>query len=339
MGSPLYMAPEQMLSTRDVDARADIWALGVILYQALSGRLPFPANSITEFAVKSVMDPPDPIDVDPSLRAVIMKALEKDAAQRFADIGAFAQALAPFGGTQARAQAQLARSLLAPTVGHADTIAAGHAPVPTTLQIAARATTPTAQDAKPARKGFLLGIGLVAAAVAGGAAVVVVMSRREPPPPAPVKPAEPVAAAVVPVDAAVVAPPPPVALVDAAELAAAAPVDAAPAPAPAPKHPVTKRPAVAAKEPAVAPFVPQAQPQPPPPQANAASPEKVAEFEHAIATRHCQHALTMLPQLGYSTPEYQKYTQEASACATERGKAMQDFQSPATERVDPRVRG
>lgn len=41
--------------------------------------------------------------------------------------------------------------------------------------------------------------------------------------------------------------------------------------------------------------------------------------------------MTMLPQMGYSTPQYQKYMQEASACATERGKAMQSFQAPASE--------
>jgi len=333
MGTPGYMAPEQLRSTRDADARADIWALGVILYQALSGRLPFPANSITEFAVKSVMDPPDPIDVDPNLRAVILRCLEKEPAGRFPDIATFAQALAPFGGTQARAQASFARSLLAPATGHADTIAAGQAPVPTTLQIASRATTPTQRPAAaPARKGLLVGAGLLGAAVVGGAVVVAVMSRQQPPAPAAAPSGAPVvAAAPVVVDAAV-APPP---AVDAAQLTAPLPVDPEPAAVPTPKRPTTKHPAahpaVASNDPAVAPYVPKPEPPKPAPQANAPAAEKVAEFEHAIATRHCQHAMTMLPQMGYSTPQYQKYMQDASACATERGKAMQNFQDPSSE--------
>ena len=331
MGTPGYMAPEQLRSTKDADARADIWALGVILYQALSGRLPFPANSITEFAVKSVMDPPDPIDVDPNLRAVILRCLEKEPAGRFPDIASFAQALAPFGGTQARAQASFARSLLAPSMGHAETIAQGQAPVPTTLQIASRATTPTQPPTTSSnRKGLLVGAGLLGAAVVGGAVVVAVMSRQQPQQPAPA-PAPVVAAAPVVVDGAV-APPP---VVDAVQLTAPLPVDPEPAAPPTPKRPATKHPAahpaVASSEPAVAPYVPQPEPAKPAPQAGAPSADKVAEFQHAIATRHCQHAMTMLPQMGYSTPQYQKYMQDATACATERGKAMQNFQDPSSE--------
>ena len=339
MGTPGYMAPEQLRSTRDADARADIWALGVILYQALSGRLPFPANSITEFAVKSVMDPPDPIDVDPNLRGVILKALEKDPAQRFPDIGAFATALAPFGGTHARAQAALARSLLAPSAGHAETIAAGHSPVPTTLQIASRATTPTGQQpAKPARKGLLVGAGLLAAAVAGGAVVVAVMSRppAKPDPVAAVTPAPaaPAVAAPAPAPAAVPDPAPAAATAPATTPATTPPAaPAAPSPS-APRHPTTKHPTVATKEPAVAPFDPSSvKPDQPerPAAGSGPDPAKAKELEQAVASRHCQKAVTILPQLASAGPEYQRYTQEVTACATARAKAMQDYTSPAAE--------
>src|ERR1700733_4510824 len=70
MGSPAFMSPEQLCSARDVDARADIWALGVILYQCVSGRLPFPASSITELTAKILIDSPDPLQIDPRFDAI-----------------------------------------------------------------------------------------------------------------------------------------------------------------------------------------------------------------------------------------------------------------------------
>jgi serine/threonine protein kinase len=75
MGSPGYMSPEQIQSARDVDVRTDLWALGVTLYQLLSSRMPFPAASHTEIAIKVATEPPAPLDVDPALRAVIWKCL------------------------------------------------------------------------------------------------------------------------------------------------------------------------------------------------------------------------------------------------------------------------
>ena len=48
MGSPYYMSPEQLMSARNVDAGTDIWALGVVLYELLAGRLPFSADSFAQ---------------------------------------------------------------------------------------------------------------------------------------------------------------------------------------------------------------------------------------------------------------------------------------------------
>ncbi len=213
MGTPGAMAPEQLRSTRDVDARADIWALGVILYQAISGRLPFPAASLTEIAVKIAMDPPDPIDVVAGLRAILFCCLEKDREQRYRDVAALAQALAAFGSASSVANAALVGKLLAArsgTAGTADTLAAGGqlaATVATTLQGAAG----TAPVTRRARSSWWIGGAVLACAALGGG-IVIVRAHDEPkiiqPPPTtpastPAPPPPPPVVAVVPADAAI----------------------------------------------------------------------------------------------------------------------------------------
>jgi tRNA A-37 threonylcarbamoyl transferase component Bud32 len=89
LGSPGYMSPEQIRSTRDVDARADIWALGVTLHELATGELPGSAR------------------VHPNgLDRVVRRCLEHDPSKRFATAAQLASALAPFGGPTARAIAE-----------------------------------------------------------------------------------------------------------------------------------------------------------------------------------------------------------------------------------------
>ena len=102
MGSPGYMSPEQLQSARDVDVRTDIWALGVTLYQLLAGRLPFAAATATEIAIRVANDPPDPLDVDAKLHAIISRCLDKDRTRRYADVADLCVELAPFGGPAGR---------------------------------------------------------------------------------------------------------------------------------------------------------------------------------------------------------------------------------------------
>jgi serine/threonine-protein kinase len=107
MGSPLYMAPEQMRSTRNVDARADIWALGVILYELLSGKVPFEATTMPELCAMVLTEAPAPIrekrpDTPPGLWAVIERCLQKDPTKRFGNVAEMANALAGFAPARSR---------------------------------------------------------------------------------------------------------------------------------------------------------------------------------------------------------------------------------------------
>ncbi len=105
MGSPLYMSPEQMRSTKDVDARTDIWALGVILYELLTARLPFDASSIPELSAKILLEDPDPIqreDVPKALENIIQRTLSKNPSGRFPSVAEFSMAIAPYAGKRTR---------------------------------------------------------------------------------------------------------------------------------------------------------------------------------------------------------------------------------------------
>jgi serine/threonine-protein kinase len=108
MGSPLYMAPEQMRSARRVDARADIWGLGTLLYTMLTGRPPFESDTMPELCAMIVQDPtPNLHDrragVPPALARAVEHCLEKDPGHRFASVAELARELGPFASEQGRA--------------------------------------------------------------------------------------------------------------------------------------------------------------------------------------------------------------------------------------------
>jgi serine/threonine protein kinase len=102
LGSPLYMSPEQLMSARTADARSDIWSLGVVLYELVTGHSPFQYERIAGLVAAILQKPPKPMDewrrdVPSDLQAVVGRCLEKDPAQRFANVAQLARALGPFG--------------------------------------------------------------------------------------------------------------------------------------------------------------------------------------------------------------------------------------------------
>ncbi|MEZ4293661.1 MAG: serine/threonine-protein kinase [Polyangiaceae bacterium] len=107
MGSPYYMSPEQVRSLKTIDARADIWALGVILYQLLTAQRPFNEESLGALFVQIGAEPPAPIrkylpDIPDGLEAIILKCLEKAPANRFQSVAELARALAPYSAEASR---------------------------------------------------------------------------------------------------------------------------------------------------------------------------------------------------------------------------------------------
>jgi serine/threonine protein kinase/tetratricopeptide (TPR) repeat protein len=113
MGTPDYMSPEQAAKTGDIDHRADIYALGVILFQMLTGRLPFVANHPVGVLMMHMQEPvPSVVDYNPTLPLevddVISLAMAKAPEERYASAAAFAAAVtATLGGSISTAPLQL----------------------------------------------------------------------------------------------------------------------------------------------------------------------------------------------------------------------------------------
>ena len=117
LGSPLYMSPEQMMSPRDVDGRTDIWALGTILYELLTARLPFEAETLPAISVLIATTNPVPLrehrpEVPPALAAVAARCMAKRRDDRFANVGELAAALMPFAPVRSRVSIDRAARIL-----------------------------------------------------------------------------------------------------------------------------------------------------------------------------------------------------------------------------------
>jgi serine/threonine-protein kinase len=125
-GSPQYMAPEQIRGAGRADARTDVWALGVVLYELLTGASAFSGESVLELAGSILHNAPTPIgtyrrDIPPSLERVILRCLDKTPTKRFRNACDYALALAPFASPAGKSIAlEMKRTFALPTLSGAD---------------------------------------------------------------------------------------------------------------------------------------------------------------------------------------------------------------------------
>jgi eukaryotic-like serine/threonine-protein kinase len=204
MGSPYYMSPEQMQSSKGVDARADIWALGVILFELVTGRVPFTGEAIPELVLNIVNTPAPPLrafrpDAPAELEAVVHRCLEKARERRYGNIAELAQALSTFAPKRMAASVERITRVI-----QSAGLASGHSvPVPmqATPTTAPAGTVATWGQTAPGARGKTKAVaGVFAAVTLVLALALVLVWRRGVPRPLAASPA---------VTTSVPAPPPP----------------------------------------------------------------------------------------------------------------------------------
>jgi len=140
------MSPEQLRSAVDVDGHTDIWALGIVLHELITGKLPFAARSLADMLAAVVRDPPESVSsvrpgVPVGLDMVVARCLEKEPENRYSSVGEFARALLPFATEDKAALVARIERLEArePSGGRASVLAGG----PTSLPPRAAEREPT----------------------------------------------------------------------------------------------------------------------------------------------------------------------------------------------------
>ena len=124
MGSPQYMSPEQIRSSKNVDARADVWALGTILHELIAGAPAYVADTVPGLLAMIVADAAPPLtasrpDAPTDLENTILRCLQKDRERRFANVAELAHALERFASAEVRPLVRRISRVLGAEVPHA----------------------------------------------------------------------------------------------------------------------------------------------------------------------------------------------------------------------------
>ncbi|MEP6766458.1 MAG: serine/threonine-protein kinase, partial [Gemmatimonadaceae bacterium] len=143
LGSPRYMSPEQAVGERDIDARADIYSLGAVAYEIISGEAPVTGNTAQAMVAKLLTEKPKPLremrnDVPVELDAAVMRALEKQPMDRFASAREFSDALTTKSATTSNSTARNAINGTSQPSAQSQTSFAISSPVSTSTSSSAR---------------------------------------------------------------------------------------------------------------------------------------------------------------------------------------------------------
>ncbi len=217
LGTPPYMSPEQFTG-RPIDVRSDIYALGVMTYEMLTGRLPFEAQTAWEWATQHMTAQPKPIEIQPGgdqippkMRTAIMRSLSKDPNDRYASVteffDAFAMGIAPSGKMPSIEPTPSVRQASGTQVGapidpgmlgamgygqpagqppaYVGQSQDAYPPAPAGYQASAGYAQPPAppvrQKSGGGGKGLLFGVAAVVGAVSIGAGIFAMKSKSKPP--------------------------------------------------------------------------------------------------------------------------------------------------------------
>jgi len=150
LGSPAYMAPEQLRSSKHVDARADVWSLGVIAFELLTRNMPFNGDNVGEvFANVLEKAPPRPTalraEIPGPLEQAILRCLQKNPDDRYPNIAELAKAIARYGTGRCDALVESIEKKLAPTLG----APVRSTSIPDLEAPKSRASAPTVSVSKP----------------------------------------------------------------------------------------------------------------------------------------------------------------------------------------------